>query len=62
MSLDESAPEVPGLQAVREIAAPLAAEVDDQTAELDAIAWNLPRPEPDRLPPEEAWPADGAAA
>lgn len=56
MSLDESAPEVPGLQAVREIAAPLAAEVDDQTAELDAIAWNLPSRRPEYFPPDAAWP------
>ena len=35
---------------------------DERVAALDAIAWNLPRPEPERLPPDDAWPADGAAA
>lgn len=34
----------------------------DRKAELDAIAWNLPRPVPEPFPPDASWPADGAAA
>jgi hypothetical protein len=34
---------------------------DDRVAELDSIAWNLPVRQPERYPPDAAWPPEDAA-
>ena len=48
MALDES---------IESDSAP-ATDARDRVLELDAIAWNLPRPVPARYAPDDAWPED----
>ena len=38
------------------------AEASNRIAELDAIAWNIPRPRVALRPPEDTWSAEDAAA
>lgn len=42
--------------------ADMVADLSDRIIELDAVAWNLPRPAPQPLPPDEVWPSAGDGA
>ena len=68
MTLDELGPgdvhdQTPGSDAVEPLdPADMVSHLSRRTAELDAVAWNLPRPSPQPFPPDEAWPPAGDAS